>query len=186
MDQEDGYRRLTNGACRKVSYPELYNDVFRQNRSFYIGVGALGTGTLNQQHVVSLYNAFTGTRAASRRQTGACPTGASFWDIGGARDTGPANHASTVTLSPEASFLTSTAGYPGGGTGFGVKLGIQSGRRHPVLQRLARAAGIRRAGLAGASGIADATVPNPIFNLTPAATVDEGNNWVNISWVRWR
>jgi hypothetical protein len=25
-------------------------------------------------------------------------------------------------------------------------------------------------------------VPNPIFNLTPAATVDEGNNWINISW----
>jgi len=31
-------------------------------------------------------------------------------------------------------------------------------------------------------GISDATVPNPIFNLTPAATVDEGNNWINISW----
>ena len=31
-------------------------------------------------------------------------------------------------------------------------------------------------------GISDATVPNPIFNLTPAATVDEGNNWVNIAW----
>ena len=25
-------------------------------------------------------------------------------------------------------------------------------------------------------------MPNPIFNLTPAATVDEGNNWINISW----
>jgi hypothetical protein len=31
-------------------------------------------------------------------------------------------------------------------------------------------------------GIADATVPNPIFNLTPTATVDEGNNWINIQW----
>jgi hypothetical protein len=31
-------------------------------------------------------------------------------------------------------------------------------------------------------GIADATVPNPIFSLTPSATVDEGNNWINISW----
>ena len=31
-------------------------------------------------------------------------------------------------------------------------------------------------------GISDATVPNPIFNLTPAATVDEGNNWINIAW----
>ena len=25
-------------------------------------------------------------------------------------------------------------------------------------------------------------MPNPIFNLTPAATVDEGNNWINLSW----
>jgi hypothetical protein len=25
-------------------------------------------------------------------------------------------------------------------------------------------------------------VPNPIFNLLPSATVDEGNNWVNITW----
>jgi hypothetical protein len=31
-------------------------------------------------------------------------------------------------------------------------------------------------------GIADATVPNPIFNLSPSATVDEGNNWINIGW----
>jgi hypothetical protein len=25
-------------------------------------------------------------------------------------------------------------------------------------------------------------VPNPLFNLTPNATVDEGNNWINMSW----
>jgi hypothetical protein len=31
-------------------------------------------------------------------------------------------------------------------------------------------------------GIADATTPNPVFSLTPAATVDEGNNWINVSW----
>jgi hypothetical protein len=31
-------------------------------------------------------------------------------------------------------------------------------------------------------GIADATTPNPVFMLTPAATVDEGNNWINVSW----
>ena len=31
-------------------------------------------------------------------------------------------------------------------------------------------------------GIADASTPNPVFSLTPAATVDEGNNWINVSW----
>jgi hypothetical protein len=25
-------------------------------------------------------------------------------------------------------------------------------------------------------------VPNPVFSLSPAATVDEGNNWINLSW----
>jgi len=61
-----------NGACRKASYPELYNDVIWQNRSFYIAVGPLGGGTLNQQNVVTLHNAFTGTTAASQASTGAC------------------------------------------------------------------------------------------------------------------
>jgi hypothetical protein len=31
-------------------------------------------------------------------------------------------------------------------------------------------------------GIVDATAPNPVFSLTPSATVDEGNNWVNVSF----
>jgi len=31
-------------------------------------------------------------------------------------------------------------------------------------------------------GIADATTPNPLFSLTPAATVDEGNNWINLTY----
>ena len=172
-----------NGTCRKASYPELYNDVFRQNRSFYIGVGALGTGTLNQQNVVSLYTAFTTTQAPSQSATGACPTPASYWDIGVRGDTGPTNHASTVTLSPEASFLTSTAGYTGGGTGFRVN----SASNPAVVSQYCNGSRVPPESGTGLGwqvppGIADATVPNPIFNLTPAATVDEGNNWVNIAW----
>jgi hypothetical protein len=31
-------------------------------------------------------------------------------------------------------------------------------------------------------GIADAVTPNPLFSFTPSATVDEGNNWINVSW----
>ena len=42
--------------------------------------------------------------------------------------------------------------------------------------------GLAAAGWLVPPGISDATVPNPIFNLTPAATVDEGNNWVNMRW----
>jgi len=167
---------LTNGACKKASYPELYNDVFWQNRSFYIGVGSLGAGTLNQQHVVAL------NPTLNQTATGQCVSGASYWDIGVRGDTGPANHASTVTLSPEASILTSTAGYAGGGTGFRAN----SASNPAVVSQYCN--GSRMPPEFGGSGyqvppgISDATVPNPIFNLTPAATVDEGNNWINISW----
>ena len=170
----------SNGSCRKVSYPELYNDVFYQNRSFYIGVGSLGTGTLNQQNVVALYNAFGTTAAASQTVTGACPT-ASYWDIGVRGDKGPGDHTSTVTLSPEAS-LIGDPGYVGGGTGFRANT---SANPQVVSQYCNGSRWPPEFGVAGYQvppGISDATVPNPIFNLTPAATVDEGNNWINISW----
>jgi len=171
----------SNGTCRTVSYPELYNDLFYDNRSFYIGVGSLGTGNLNQQNVVALYNSFTTTQGTSQTVTGGCPT-ASYWDLGVRGDTGPGNHGSGVTLSPEASLITSTAGYAGGGTGFRANTASNpqvvsqycNGSRWPPE--------FLSAGYQVPPGISDATVPNPIFNLTPAATVDEGNNWINISW----
>jgi len=181
-----------NGSCRTVSYPELYNDVFWQNRSFYIGVGPLGTGTLNQQNVVALYNAFTTTQVISEPQTdattpngggviitggtGAC-VAASYWDIGVRGDTGPSNHASTVTLAPTYSVLTDAADYPGnnnlGSNPTVVSQYCNGSRTPPEFLSL---------GYQVPPGISDATVPNPIFNLTPAATVDEGNNWINLSW----
>ncbi len=171
----------SNGSCRKVSYPELYNDVFYQNRSFYIGVGSLGTGTLNQQNVVALYNAFGTTKAASQTATGQCPT-ASYWDIGVRGDTGPTNHSSTVTLSPEASLITDITGYAGGGTGFRANTSSNPGVVSQYCNGSRWPPEFGSAGYQVPPGISDATVPNPIFNLTPAATVDEGNNWINISW----
>ena len=188
----------SNGTCRSFSYPELYNDVFWQNRSFYIGVGALGTGTQNQQNVVALFNAITHTAAASQPQadataangggfiitggTGACVPASSYWDIGVRGDTGPANHSSGITLTPKASVLTSTTGYPGGGTGFRVN----SASNPTVVGQYCNGSRVPpelgTMGYQVPPGISDATVPNPIFNLTPAATVDEGNNWINISW----
>jgi hypothetical protein len=192
---------LANGNCMAYSVPMLYNDVFWQNRSFYIGVGSLGSGTLNQQNVVALYNAFTSTQAASQPTadatmvngtgtivtggTGACVTpnaAPNYWDLGVRGDTGPANHNSGLTLVPEASIITNIAGYTGGGTGFRansasnptvVSQYCNGSRTPPEFQSL---------GYQVPPGISDATVPNPIFNLTPAATVDEGNNWINISW----
>jgi len=178
-------------SCDNVSFPLLANDVFWQNRTFFIGVGSLGSGTLNQQNVVALYNSFTTTQAASQPSadattangngtvitggTGACVTGSAYWDIGVRGDTGPTNHGSGVTLAPSYSVLT--AGYTGSNnTNSNPTLISQycNGSRVPPE--------FGSAGYQVPPGISDATVPNPIFNLTPAATVDEGNNWINISW----
>ena len=182
----------SNGTCRGFSYPLLDNNVLWKNRAFYIGVGALGGGTLNQQNIVTLYDGFTTTPAPSQPQadattangngaiitggTGACATPVSYWDIGVRGDTGPTNHASTVTLNPTYSVMTSITGYSTTNTLADPTLLLQycNGSRIPPE--------FGGTGYQVPPGIADATVPNPVFSLTPAATVDEGNNWINMSW----
>jgi hypothetical protein len=164
--------------CAQVSYPVLDNDVFWQNRTFHIAVGALSTQY--QQNIVSLYNGNTGTLAASQTTTGQCPTSASYWDIGVRGDTAPGGtHASGFTLAPTYSVLTDATDYPG--------LNNLGSNPAVVSQYCNGSRTIPEAKLGGAGwqvppGISDATVPNPIFSLTPTATVDEGNNWVNIQW----
>ncbi len=187
----------TNGSCRSVSYPELYNNVIYRNRTFNITVGGLGTGALNQQNVVALVPTLSqpqgdGTTANGSGMivtggTGACvaPTGqtlataTNYWDIGVRGDTGPANHGSGVTLTPTYTVLTDAGDYSAAAlhnTSANPTVASQycNGSRVPPEN-----GGL---GYVVPPGIADATVPNPIFNLTPAATVDEGNNWINIAW----
>lgn len=184
------------GTCNSVSYPYLANDVFWQNRAFYIGVG--GLSSTYQQNVVKLYNAFTGTAATSQPSsdattasgngvtitggTGACGAGASYWDIGMRGDSGPANHSLGFSLTPTYSVITDSVDYPGmvGTTA------TNTGSNPYVLSQYCN--GSRTPPEWGGSGynvppgISDATVPNPIFNLSPSATVDEGNNWINMTW----
>ena len=184
-----------NGTCRTVSYPKLENNIFWHNSSYYIGVGALSPQF--QQHVVSLFNAFTHTAIASQPAadssstvsgsttitggTGACVSGTQYWDIGVRGDTGPTNHNSTVTLRATDSVLT-----PGGSAVLAAGNSTAEPRFLSQYCDGSRTApetpGLAAAGWLVPPGISDATVPNPIFNLTPAATVDEGNNWVNMRW----
>ena len=183
-----------NGTCYTTSYPLMYNNAFWENSTYYIGVGALSAQF--QQHVISLYNSFTSTVSPSQPAadataanatggvtitggTGAC-TAASYWDIGVRGDTGPASHDSGVTLAPTYSLLTSTAGYSATNTSTNPGFVSQycNGSRQPP-EACGTSGGC---GWAVPPGISDATVPNPVFNLTPVATVDEGNNWVNMRW----
>ena len=184
-----------NPSCTMYSNPVLANNILWQNASYYIGVGAY-SGSY-QQNVVSLYNAFTknlapvqptgdattsnGNGSIITGGTGACiASGASapsYWDIGVRGDKGPSDHSSQLKLSPEYSIITDVNDYPGNGN-MGSNPSVVSqycnGSRTPPEYA--------SSGFQVPPGISDATVPNPLFTLIPAATVDEGNNWVNLSW----
>lgn len=163
----------TNGTCRQVSLPKLTSDLFWQNRPFHLIVSGPGSGLLSQQNLVTLLPQLNQTF------TGQCVSGASYWDIGVRGDTGPTNHSSGFTLSPTSSILTSlSGGYTGNGN-------IAPSTRPVVLQYCNGARVPPENGGMGYNvppGVADATMPNPVFNLTPAATVDEGNNWINMAY----
>jgi hypothetical protein len=172
-----------HGTCASVSYPLLANNVFWQNAAFQVATGSLSPQY--QQNVVTLYNAaFTGTPGithgagiTTQTTTGQCVPGSSYWDLGVRGDVGPTDHSGGPTLNPTYSLMTSITGY-GSGNNSATPPGFISqycdGARQPP-----------ESGTSGWSvppGIADATVPNPVFSLTPVATVDEGNNWINLRW----
>jgi len=169
-------------GCRIYSNPILGNNIIWQNRSFYIGITGGGTGTLNQQNLVGLFRAFTNALAPAQTGTGQCGT-ASYWDIGVRGDTGPTDHTGG-TLHPTYSVLTSTTGYGGANNSASAPPVVSqycNGSRVPPECTAGDGCGGPK-GFGVPPGISDAVTPNPRFSLTPSATVDEGNNWINVSW----
>jgi hypothetical protein len=169
--------------CTAFSNPLLFGNLFWQNRSFYIGITGPGAGTQNQQNLVALFPAFSSTAAPSQTAYGQCTTtGNSYWDIGIRGDTGPGNHASGFSLNPTYSVLDDT-GYNSSNTATNPSFVSQycNGARVPPTCTVADGCG-GPSGYGVPPGIVDATAPNPVFSLTPAATVDEGNNWINVSF----
>jgi hypothetical protein len=178
----------TTGAtsCAGFSNPQLQNNLIWQNRSFYIGitsnVGSTTNPMTNQQNLVALFN-FSGAAAPTQTASGQCGT-ASYWDIGVRGDTGPGNHGSGFTLNPTYSVLD-TAEVGTGSNNISSSPNIASqycnGSRVPPECSLQDGCG-GPSGYGVPPGIVDATAPNPVFTLNPNATVDEGNNWINVSW----
>ncbi len=186
-----------HSQCAQFSNPVLSNNLFFQNRSFRITAPtppAVGPVQL----VPNL----------SQNTTGFCPAGTGspgttapfYWDIGVYNDTSPTNHASGLTLNPTYSMLTSTTGTGYASTNIapasaGVVGQYCNGSRVPpeIASQLcagpngqANAQGCIQPGTVGLgitvpSGVPDSTPP-PLaqFSLTPAATVDEGSNWINM------
>ncbi len=159
------------GNCGQVSMPVLANNVFWQNRTFYIQVAApTSSGLTGQQSSVSLIPTLNQTA------TGQCVTGAQYWDIGVRGDLSATSHNSGFTLNPQRSILTSTAGYASSNLQADPAVANQycDGSRVPPEN-----GGM---GYLVPPGVAQENMPPPVFSLTPSATVDEANNWINISW----
>jgi hypothetical protein len=184
-----------NGAsdCTKFSVPVLYNDLFWQNRSVMIGVGGLGAGFVNQQNTVTVFDpVFGGTaaEAASQDHTGACnDMHASYWDLGVRGDSRPGgSHPAGGTLVPIYSVLTNSGTLSENGAGSNNLLAPTTtvgstycnGSRVPVE---ATVPGSPYPGWQVPPGTNESNaLPAPPFTLLAAATVDEGNNWINLRW----
>jgi hypothetical protein len=168
----------TNGTCTHISYPFLRNDVIWQNRSFFVGITTPTPSPQYQQNVVALFNA-SGTAVASQTATGQCVAGSSYWDIGVRGDTGPSG-GSGYKLNPMRSFLTSTTGYSTTNRSVNPAVVSQYCNGSRIPPEACAAGGACTYNVP--PGISDAIVPNPIFSLAPTATVDEGNNWINMTW----
>jgi hypothetical protein len=179
----------SGNTCAKYSVPLMANNVFWENRSFFIGVTQ--PVPPNQQSTIALFN-WDHTAAVSQPQannisnngngkiitggTGACPR-ASYWDIGVRGDTGPSDHTAG-RLNPIFSVLTDAGDYPGQNN---------LGADPTVLQQYCNGSRVPpelgSMGYTVIPGTNEANaLPTPVFSLTPSATVDEGNNWVNVRW----
>jgi len=183
---------LLNGDCRNVSFPALSNNILWQNRAFHLEVGGTTAGGTDYlQSVVTLAPSLNQPQTAStttdsiggvivKGGTGACVNGATYWDIGVRGDTSPTNHSSGFTLAPKYSVLTDITGYnqaanhnlaPGA---LGLAKQYCNGSRMPPE--------FASGGYQVPPGTNEGTVPVPVFSLQAGATVDEGNNWVNMKW----
>ncbi|MDE2219742.1 MAG: choice-of-anchor D domain-containing protein, partial [Gammaproteobacteria bacterium] len=133
--------------------------------------------------------------ALNQNATGACMSGANYWDVGVRGDTSPTNHtvigftpilgAPSVnpTLVVNNSILTANpAGYVNG-------TGNQVPATSPLISQYCNGSRVPPEnggmGYNVPAGRSETTGLSPVFvfnNIQPAATVDEGSNWINLSY----
>jgi len=173
-----GYSGLAgiNGNCTSLSLPQLTNDLFWQNRAFHVEITGSGTGLQSQQNLVTLLPQLNQT------VTGECAAGASYWDVGVRDDTGPTNHNGGGTLTLNNSILTNQAGSVNGSNN-------RTPSSSPVNAQYCNGSRVPPEngghGYLAPPGRSETTGLSTLFvfnNITPAATVDEGNNWINLTY----
>jgi hypothetical protein len=183
--------------CTKFSSPQFENNIIWHNRSFHITVGA--------NPIAGLQNVVTLVPQLSQTTTGQCATtgfnggaGPTYWDIGVIGDDPNTRAAGSntqgVALFPQFTIMTSTAGYTGPGLSTSDPQVVSqycNGSRIPpeivaaICANAANAPGCSSGGSGGVGvppGIPDIDPFYPLFTLNPSATVDEGNNFINVRY----
>jgi hypothetical protein len=198
----DSTNSRRNGLCRTLSMPSVVNDLFWRNRAFHVGYADAngneivdpikGTGNVSQQNLVALFPAL------NQSSTGQCVNASGFqnyWDVGVRGDTSLTNHtvvgftpvlgapSINPTLFVNNSILTSNpAGYVNGS-------GNQVPGSSPLVGEYCNGSRVPPEngghGYNAPAGRSETTGLSPVFvfnNITVAATVDEGNNWINLGY----
>ena len=181
------YDKVDDGNCRAVSLPVLANNIFWKNRPFHIEVTAPAAPPLNQQSVAtlvpSLNQTSTGICAAVGTANGAPHSGdaVTYWDIGVRGDTSATpNSGSGYSLKPWYSILSSGT-YAGSNGNLGADPAVIA--MYCNGARLPPEGGGNAGGYQAPAGRSETTGLYPVFALNQvqvAATVDEGNNWINL------
>ena len=192
---------LRNADCRIFSRPALVNDLFWQNRTFKVDIvsaanSSANSGLTSQQNLVAL------SPQLNQTASGSCPSGAKYWDIGLRTDDVQVGRISAAAnkLVVTNSILTGTADDIGTaqetvasitnkvGLGNPVNAQICNGARMPPEH--CNDAGIDQnspscKGFNAPPGASETTSLSQVFlfnGIKPTATVDEGHNWLNLSY----
>jgi hypothetical protein len=184
------FGNLRNADCIKLSKPALTNDLFWQNRSFSVDIVGMGTGNLSQQNLVALHPLLNQTG------TGQCAAGADYWDIGLRTDDITAGLISKTAnkLGVSYSIISGdpqgvlTQSNPVGSPASPVIAQYCNGARMPPEH--CKDEGIDNGspacqGYNAPPGASETTGLTQVFvfnGIKPTATVDEGHNWLNLTY----
>ena len=196
-----------NADCMKFSRPALVNDLFWQNRTFHVDIDTVAnttnTGLTSQQNLILIAPgiATNNTPLPPQTATGQCSADAYYWDIGLRTDDVQAGliSAANNSLRITNSVLTGTRDI--GTTQETVSSSTnRAGVANPVIAQICNGArmppehctdaGIDLGsaacqGFNAPPGASESTSTPTLFvfsGIHPTATVDEGHNWLNLSY----
>ncbi len=191
-----------NGNCRVVSIPVLTNDLFWQNRAFHVEITGSGTTTgpspTSQQNLVAMIPALNQTSTGNCQPAGYSvaalnnnattpDTPVLYWDVGVRGDLtvnggqGLSYNGTPVRLGLSNSILTP-------GVTYGGSANLYPGTS-PVVRQYCNGSRVAPEngghGYLSPPGRSETTGLSQLFvfdGIQPAATVDEGNNWINLTY----